>query len=128
MAIVDINNLWADPAWRECFRLSMKATPRAVIGYSGPTDFDVWRCEYACCSVPGESFGAPYVAVLKTDDGLFALLSGRCDSTIGNGSDEWEGDSAVDVQIANSFQDIVKLAMSAEERERIGLDEHGWPT
>lgn len=128
MAIVDINNLWADPAWRECFRLSMKATPRAVLGYGGPTDFDVWRCEYACCSTPGKSFGVTYVAVLKTPDGRFALLSGKCDSTIGSGSDEWMDDSSVDVQIAKSFSDIVKLAMSNEERERIGLDEGGWPT
>lgn len=119
-----LDELWSDPAWREVFRLAALSTSRPVLGYAGSLAFDPFRIEAECAHDRGASFGKPWLVAVVLGQ-RYALLSGRCESTIGNGSDEWTDGSAVDVQIAETFQDLCRWAMTTEERERLGVDIEG---
>ena len=121
---IDIDHLWADRDWRECFRLANQATARGVVGYTGSTSFDAFDAYRTCATSEGASCGAPYLVVLAVPDetsARFAFISGRCDCTVGNGSDVWDDNCKVDVQIAATLTDLVRLAMTDEERGRLGF-------
>lgn len=124
-----VDRVWADPMWRECFRLARGSTMRAVLGFTtepGRQDFDAFTIDEAVAVSAGVCFGEPFLGVFRLDkDGdiyrpSYILVTGQCECTIGNGSDRWDEECSVDVQIAGGLEDIVLLAMGVEERQRLG--------
>lgn len=123
-----LNAIWADPMWRELLRLARSVPARAVLGYDGgATALDPFQLDDVLFTpAAGRPFGAAYVAAFVDLERRFVLVSGRCETTIGNGTDRWEPDSVVDVQYAGTLVDLVRLAMTTEERERLDVAAHGY--
>lgn len=119
-----LSRAWADPMWRECFRLSRNIKPRGVPGFTAaPADFDPFRLAAAFALTSGEMFDddAPWLGVfLDSEPHALVLVSARADITIGNGNDRWDEEGArIDVQYAATLDDLVRLAMTNEDRARL---------
>ena len=92
-------------------------TVRGVLGYAGsleafgPDDIAEVLASWEESGDYAEWSGC---AALRLIDGRFALVSGWCDTT------GWGCQDGTDAQVAATLHDLVRLAMSNEERERLG--------
>lgn len=112
MQIVDLKD---GGDWYEALLCAARDGTRGVIGYNWSTVmFDVDDIAEVLASADGENDGASWIAALRLHDGRFALMSAWCDYT------GWGCRDGGDVQFAASLADLVRLAMTTEDRARLG--------
>lgn len=122
---MNIDDILAGDDWGELFRLAMARGPRGVLGYTG--NLEPFAREDIAVIIEadaGEYFGSSWVGAFQLRDGRFAFITGTCDVTIGNGNDVWDpklGDVFAEVQLAETPEELIKLAMSLGDRRRLGL-------
>lgn len=103
------------PYWlRDAFDVT--AAPRAALGYAGEIGFAFPDIEVVVAhhERPGDYAEMDVVAVLRLDDGRYALLRAWCDTT------GWDCQAGGDIEVAACLSDLRTLAMTADDRQRLG--------
>lgn len=97
-----------------------RTNPRRVLGFIGNDE------PFACAAVArivaisdGEKDETPWVGLFELKDGRFGFVRAGCDFT------GWDCRASGDAEVAASVDDLVRLAMSDEERARLGFQTMG---
>lgn len=67
----------------------------------------------------GENDGANWLAVFRLENGRYAYLSAGCDYT------GWDCSASGTLDYADTLQELCRLYMGEDERQRLGFDVNG---
>lgn len=113
---IEPEKLFADHDWQESFEVAMRAGPRAVMNYVGDvSSFEIEDIAEVVAHSDGEHDERDWIAALHLKGGRFAFMRAGCDYT-GWGCRDWG-----DVEIASTLDDLVRYAMTPEERRRLAF-------
>jgi hypothetical protein len=100
--------------WEAAFECAMRGV-RGVLGYTGSlAHFTRYDVVAVLASAEGENDGASWIGAFLLSDGRFAFVSAWCDYT------GWGCQDGGDTQVAATLDDLVRLAMTTEDRQRLG--------
>lgn len=103
-----------DYDWGQAFEVSMP--PRATEGYVGSLDpFGPTDVTEIIAADEGQNDGDSWVGAFRLADGRFVKISAWCDYT------GWDCRSGGDAEVADSIDNLVRWALTNEERMRLGL-------
>jgi hypothetical protein len=91
--------------------------PRGVLGYAGSSlsTVSINDVREIIAVDDGENEGAHWIGAFLLNDGRFVFLSAWCDST------GFDCQGGGDTQVANSLNDLIRLAMGTKDRARLGF-------
>jgi hypothetical protein len=127
---INLTDFLADSDWRDAFGEAMgieldaynttRRNPRRVLGFTGSNEpfarSDVARI---VAISDGEKDERNWIGVFALKDGRFGFVRAGCDYT------GWDCQASGDAEVAASVDDLVRLAMSDEERSRLGFQTMG---
>lgn len=112
---METKDLNEDGDWFEALACAKRDGARGVLGYAGPVAmFEPGDVAEVLAASEGENDETSWIAAFRLRDGRFAFLSAWCDYT------GWGCRDGGDVQFAATLDDLIRLAMTNEERERLG--------
>lgn len=126
----DLAEFLADYDWCNAFGEAMgiepdaygttRKNPRRVLGFTG-SDEPFARSDVAriVAISDGENDERDWIGAFELKDGRFGFVRAGCDFT------GWDCQAGGDAEVAASIEDLVQLAMSDEERSRLGFPTMG---
>lgn len=103
--------------WREAFKFADKPTHVIPARRSEAPEpgFELFHVREIYHAVEGENDGADWVCLGQLRDGRWFVLNAGCDYT------GWDCRSSGDAAIADTYEEAVRLGLTDEQRERLGI-------